>query len=613
MKRIACLLYIFTAGSLFCQYSNNENNRYLQAQSYEQAGYPDKAKDIYEELYNKNPSNFQYFNSLNRIYISLKQYESSAKILEQRLAINPQDINLYGLLGSTYYLMGNEAKAFSTWDNGLKNAPPNQLNYKVIANYAIDRRAFEKAIDYLKEGEKNSDNPFLFSFDLANLYSITMQYKDAAEEYLSIMLKNPGQYQTVQNGLFSFTNKPEALTAAIDVFEHKRDKNNINLSYILASLYIQNKSYDKAYNIFYEIDSKLKSQGLELYKFGQDLYNEAQFELASKVFVNIIDKYPSSPVLSSAKLGYAKSLEANLDSKNNQQVKWKPFSFNTTNDPQKIKEIINDFNEIVKLFPNSEEANEALYRTGNLKFTLLNDFTGAKEIFTKLINEAPNSQFSIKSYEDLGDIYLQEGDLNKSREMFQNLIKSDRIEENDKNYARYKEAKISFYEGDFPAGKELLKNVIQTYKDNNSNNALELALLMNTLVNDSSNLVIFANAELLSEQKKFSQAKDKYLQIAQNNQAFVLQSLAKLRVAEIDLAMDDYDSSINMLIKIEDEKEKNIYSDKALYLQGNIFQYGKKDSVKAIQIYEKLLAEFPNSIYLDDARSSINKLKNKIS
>jgi tetratricopeptide (TPR) repeat protein len=613
MKSIFCLILLFVAGSLFCQYSNNENNRYLQAQSYEQAGYPDKAREIFEELYNKNPSNFQYFNSLNRIYISLKLYESSVKIIEQQLSSNPKDINLYGLLGSTYYLMGNETRAFSEWDNGLKNASPNQLNYKVIANYAIDRRAFEKAIEYLKSGEKSSDNPFLFSFDLANLYSITMQYKEAAEEYVSIMLKNPGQYQTVQNGLFSFTNKPDALAAAIDVFEHKRDKDNINLSYILASLYIQNKSYDKAFDIFSEIDSKLKSNGIELFKFGQDLYNEAQFDLASKVFANIIDKYSSSPVISSAKLGYAKSLEANLDSKNSQQLKWKPFSFNTTNDPQKIKVIINDFNEIAKLFPNSEEAYEALYRVGNLKFTMLNDFTEAKEIFIKLINDAPNSQFAIKSYEDLGDIYLQEGDLSKSREMFQNLIQSNQISDDEKNYARYKEAKISFYEGNFPVGRELLKDVIQTYKDNNSNNALELSLLMNTMVNDSSNLVIFASAELLSEQKKFSQAKDKYLQIAQNNQVFVLQSLAKLRVAEMDMAMDDFDSSIKSLTKIEEEKEKNIYSDKALYLQGNIFQYGKKDSVKAIQIYEKLLAEFPNSIYLDDARSSINKLKNKIS
>jgi outer membrane protein assembly factor BamD (BamD/ComL family) len=70
---------------------------------------------------------------------------------------------------------------------------------------------------------------------------------------------------------------------------------------------------------------------------------------------------------------------------------------------------------------------------------------------------------------------------------------------------------------------------------------------------------------------------------------------------------------MKLLQEIADEKEKNIYSDKALYLEGNIYEFAKKDSSKAIETYESLLAKFPNSIYLDDARESINKLKNKIS
>ena len=213
----------------------------------------------------------------------------------------------------------------------------------------------------------------------------------------------------------------------------------------------------------------------------------------------------------------------------------------------------------------------------------------------------------------MGNIYLQEGNLEKSKEMFQRLIQNNSLPDEEKNYARYKNARISFYEGNFPAGRELLAKIIGNYKDNNSNDALELSLLMNTMVNDSSNLTIFANAELLAEQRKFSQAREQYLIISQNPQAFALQSLAKLRVAEMDIALDNYDSSMKVLQAIADEKEKNIYSDKALYLQGNIYQFAKKDSPKAIETYESLLVKFPNSIYLDDAREAINKLKNKIS
>ena len=613
MLKILCFVLFIASGISYCQYQNDDNNKYLLGENYEQAGYPEKAKDIYESLYRKNPSNIQYLNSLNRIYILLKRYDESVKLLEQKLSNSPQDINLYGLLGSTYYLMGDEAKAFSIWDDGLNKLPQNQIYYKMMANYAMERRAFDKAIDFLKRGKKISDNPLLFAFELANLYSLKMQYKDAAEEYLSIIQKNPEQYQAVQSGIFSYINKVEALQTTIDVFEEKRDADNISLNYLVASLYMQGKMYEKAYVIYSEIDTKLKSRGIELLKFAQDLYNDHDYELSAKVFKDIIDRYPSSPIISGAKLGYAKTLEANLDNEKNDGIDWKPFSFNKAGDPKEVNGIINAYSEIVKIYPNSEPASEAIFRIGNLKYNKLADYEGAKEILNKLIENAPNSKFAIKSYEELGDIYLKEGDLKKSMEMFHKLIQSSNNPEEEKNYAQYKEARISFYGGNFGKGREILNIIIRSYKDNNSNDALELGLLLNTMVNDSSNLVIFAEAELLSEQKKFSQARGKYLIISQNPQAFVLQSLSKLRVAEMDMAMDNYESSMKLLQEVADEKEKNIYSDKALYLQGNIYEFAKKDSLKAIEIYESLLAKFPNSIYLDDARGAINKLKNKIS
>jgi tetratricopeptide (TPR) repeat protein len=584
----------------------------MVGESYEQAGSPDKAKEIFEDLYKRNPYNVQYFTALNRVYVSLKLYDASVKLLNQRMAATPEDINIYGLLGSTLYLSGDENKAFSVWEEGLTKVPPNAMNYRLIANYAIERRAFEKAIDFLKRGKKISDNYIYFSFDLANLYALTMQYKDAAEEYIYIVKKNPEQYQAVQQRILSYVIKVDALKTTIDVFEKNKDNDNINLSYILVSLYMMNKSYDKALDVFTEIDLKLKTQGVELINFAQNLYNEHQFQLASNVYNDIIRKYPSSPVIPSAKLGYAKSLEALLDIENDESDTWKPYTLDITGDPSKVKKVIDAFNEIVKIFPHSEPATEALIRIGSLQATRLNDITGAKKILNSLINDSPNSRFAIKAYEKSGDIYLQEGDLQKSREMFEKIT-SGFFPEEDKNYARYRLGRILFYEGNFPAAREMLLHVVTNYKDDYSNEALETSLLLNTIMNDSSNLVIFASAELLSEQKKFNDARGKYLVISQNQQAFVLQSLAKLRLAEMDIALNNYESSIKLLLAIADEKEKNIYSDKALYLLGNIYQFGKKDSAKAIEAYESLLAKFPNSIYLDDARELINKLKNKLS
>ena len=156
-------------------------------------------------------------------------------------------------------------------------------------------------------------------------------------------------------------------------------------------------------------------------------------------------------------------------------------------------------------------------------------------------------------------------------------------------------------------------SVMGNLKDNIANDAIELSILLNTAKNDSSNLSLYCAAEFLSEQKRFSEAKDLYLQLSQNPQAFVFHSIAKLRAAEMLIATDAYSAAIADLSLIVEEAEKNIYADKALYLQGQIYQYGLKDSLKAVESYESLLAKFPKSLFLDEARQNIIELKKKLS
>src|SRR5690606_41980259 len=72
---------------------------------------------------------------------------------------------------------------------------------------------------------------------------------------------------------------------------------------------------DKAFEVYLEIDKKQNNQGADLYNFANFAYSEKEYELASKVFNEVINKYPNSPIISSAKLGYAKTMEEGLNKK----------------------------------------------------------------------------------------------------------------------------------------------------------------------------------------------------------------------------------------------------------------------------------------------------------
>lgn len=590
------------------------NNKIMLAQSFEQAGDYDKAIILFEEIYSIQPQNYQVFESLNRVYTQSKKYESSIKLIQDKIKSNPKDINLYGMLGTTYYLMGDESKAYDAWEEGIKTQPENQMSYRIIANHTIQRRAFEKAIDYLKRGKSVSQNPELYSYDLANIYSLTMQYKEAAEEYCTLLEIQPTQVSAIENRILTYSNKPGALEQTIEVFENWRRKDNISFNYLLARLYVEAKSFDKAYSIYLKIDEKQQNKGLELYNFAQIVFNEGEYQLAAKVYEDIIKKYPDSPYASQSKLGFAKTSEAILEKETSSaNPNWKPIAETVSVDVIKAKNVINNYLELTNLFPNSEVAFESLFRIGKIYFTKLNDLDEAQKYFERILRDASLSQFAVESSAQLGRLFLMKGDLQKAKENFGKVIANGRASEENRNYANYQTARINLFQGNFEEAKSRLSTVIKNLKDNTANDAIELSLLLNTASSDSSNLLKFGNAEFLTEQKKFPQASDEYEKIASNPNAIILSHICKIRQAEVELAMDSLDKSIGLLEKITDEAEKNIYADKALYLRGKIYHYGKKNYPEAIEIYESLLAKFPNSLYQDDSRNAIIELRNKLS
>lgn len=588
-------------------------NRYMLAQNYEQAGEFQKAKEIYEELYQRQPENFQFFDALNRVYIQLKEYDKSISIIGQKINSNPEDINLYGLLGKTHYLNNDERKAFEIWDDALKKSRDNPASFRTMANYAIERRAFDKAIEYLNKGKEISDDNRIFSFDLANIYTLTMRYKDAAREYCSLINAHPNQYQLIESRILSYINKPEALDQTIEIVEEYNKNDIVQFNYLHARLLMEKNELNKAFEIYLEIDSKQNNQGADLYNFANFAYMEKEYELASKVFNEVIKRYPNSPVISSAKLGYAKTMEQALNKKYSEyDDSWKPIYKPPEILSDDIEKVVFAYNELIELYPHTEVAGEALLRIGEIYLNKKEDLSSAEKYFNRLINDYRNSHFIFDAYTGLAEINIINDDLNLAEQNLSDIIGNGRAAEEQKNLARFELAKVKFYSGDFSSAREYLNGVFNNLKDNIANDAIELSLLMNTNMNDSSNLFVYAEAEKLVRQGRHAEASALFNEIASDQQGFMLQHRAKLKEAEIDLTMGKNEESISLLLEISSEKERNIYADRAMFLLGRIYQYGLKDDIKASEMYENLLAKFPNSLYLDEAREEIIKIREKV-
>jgi len=588
------------------------DQKFALAQSYEQAGDFDSATKLYEELYTSDPSNSQYVEALYRVYLQKKNYAAAVNILEERVKQNPADVNSFGMLGSAYYLMGNEEKAFETWEKPFKNGNINPILYRVIAQYAVEQRAFDKAIEFYEKGKEASSDKILFSYNLIQLYSLTMQFEKAAKEYCFILSSDPSQLQAVEQRVFENINRPGALDATLKVIENCADKNIMSFSYLLAKLYVEKKSYDKAYETYLYIDEKQSSQGRDLYNFAQQMFSEKQYKLSSEVYENITERYPDSPIISLAKLGYARSLEATLLEEYKKSLPlWKPYFPLKKYQSEETQKVLNSFNEITNLYTHSEPAYESLLRTANINFYLLNNYEDARSLLNIIVKEAPLSKSAAEAYLELGNIALMQGNLDEAEKNYSAISSLAIAGEEEKATATYKLARVKLYQENFDEARRLLSRVLTNLKDNSANDALELSLLLNPQMSDSSNLVTFAQAEFLTEQNKFEDAAVNYKKLYDNKQAFVLHAFSGIRCGEMMIAVDNYPEAISVLDSISSEGEKNIYADKAVYLLGKIQQFGIKNYTKAQEYYQKLLADFPKSIYLDDARAQILLLQNK--
>ncbi len=599
------ILLLIMAPLVFSQ--TNLSNKYRLAKTYEQNGELQKAKSIYEELVAAQPLNNQYSNSLNEVYMKLKEYENSIEFLTKRISNNPNDVSLYGMLGSTYFRMGNSEKAVETWDKGVTINKKSMISYSIISNFAIQNRAFEYAIKYLNEGKDKAPNPTQFSYQLAQIYSVSMDFKNAAEEYCQVLISQPKQLEYVKRRMQSYISAPSALEQSIDVV--KNYSNNNSIQELLVFLHIWNNQFDDAYKLVVDLDNKQQKNGILVYNFANDAFRSNEFASSTKAYKYIMNNYPNSPLLISSQIGYAKTLEAELDVKLNNAQDWKPIKSVDTTGSFNYYPILQTYNKILQKIKGTEAVNEVLYRMGAIKFYRFNNLDEASKDFSKILKNSSLSQFYGIANLRLADIAIQKGELEKSKKHLVNSFSSIKTPKEIKSEAKYKLALIQFWNSQFDRSLKTISDINKDLSNNNANDAIELSIIIKMGKRDSLNLVKFAKADLLIWQKKFSDAEKIFRDLSEEENFFLLNNISQFKYAEILIAQNNYPIAIEILKELSEKEKLNIFADKSLFLLAQVYEFGISDRKTAKSIYENLLANFPNSLYLDETRESIKRLK----
>ncbi len=586
------------------------DEQYMRALNYEQNNEPEKAKDIYLDMFKTQPGDINSFTALNRIYVRLKEFDSSIRIIEERLINSPADNNLYGMLGSTYYAKGETEKAFNIWDKGIALQPKSIVPYRTICSYAIQNKAFEKAIEYYLRGEAALQKKSLFLNEIFNLYNVLFKFDESAKTLCEALLIQPEYIGIGKSAMYAYMSRTDVHDKFIEAASKYLAKTGKGVfKELLAFIYQLKGESQKAFELIKELDESNKTNGNSVFNFAHECFSNRNYQASSMAFKHIIDNYPKGHYIMQARIFYPQTLELMLGEKTNLYTGWKIYSLPDTADRGEYETIIKFYEENIKLYPQPDIKSEALLRMGTILKEMLLKNESAEKTFNEIVQSGINSPYLIASYEKLAELNFLKNNFREAEKFCNNIIQASFADSLSKRKAHFLLGKSCYWQGNYKMALEHFGDISYDFSNDLSNDAIEISAIINSSKKDSLLLLDYAKADFLIFRKNYGPALELLKKTAQSDN-LILNEGAKYRWAMVLLALNRAPEGLKILEEIYSRSNSN-YADNAYFSAGNIYYYELNDFRSAKEKFEKLLEVLPGSILADKAREMLNIIKNK--
>ena len=586
------------------------------AQSFEQAGEWDRAATLYESLLETQPENFVVLEGLRRAYTELKQYDKAVDLIRRQLVGKPADENLLSILGGLYDLSGEPQVADSIWHVVIRKDVKNPNLYRLIAAQLIEHRQYDKAISLYLEGREATKNQALYMEELASLYGALHQFESATHEFVKILRTNPQQVTYIQSRLSSFTGQEEGRLAALNVFraEIARFPDEVPLHAVLGWLSMEGKQFDAALDQYRIIDRLTKANGFEIFQFAQRAAQEHANQTAAKAFREVVEGRAPQNILAYARFGYARAIEE-LSVGNDTLASVTGQVLPTVGRGTAVSETQPTFQGALTLYeslisdqPNTETAMQALYRIGTIRFSRFFDLNGALAAFDRIRTMPFSSNLIYEATLSMAEVQTARNDLGKAREEYIRLVKNSPDQYRDRILFRL--AELDYFEGQFDSATVLLQRISSNAANDLTNDALQLLYFVQENKGaGQAALTEFAAADLLVRQRKYSEALAHFQSVALHYPGTSLVDDATMRSGEMNLLLNRVEDALVVFRKVAIDMPTSILRDQAQMRIGQVYENRLKNKQKAIEAYEEILANFPTSLFVEEARKRIRLLR----
>ena len=574
----------------------------LAIQYYEQKQF-EKANIYFDELFNKSAENWfsYYYKSL----LAIKDYSKAEKITKKFLKEDKNNTFLYVRLGQIYKLQNNEKKEKEFYDKAIKDLiafPPYVQN---LATAFVEVGQYNYALDSYKKG-RNATPEYPYYFERAEVFKAmndlkaminelldAIDFKESDIQLVKINLQNSLGYNEETGGFKNPLLKEE--------LQKRIQKNPDKIAFIefLIFVQLQQKDFYGAFIQSKSLDKRLNEDGQRMYELAKLFVTNKQWSVSKQCFDYIILKGPSNLFFDAATID---------------KLSVEFLSLTESSLTQR--------EAFISLEVNLLKANEK-YKNSYLSSGLIKDIASLKAYYLDksseaiilledyLLNNSLEIQLKAELKLMLADIYLISGEIWEASLLYSQVEKDFKYEAIGQE-AKFRNAKLSFYAGDFAWAKsqaDVLKGATTKLI---SNDALDLSLIISDAIAVDTNeapLKLFACADLMIRQHKYEEAIVKMDSINLLYSSNTLGDDIYFKKAQIYMIQKKYKDVESMYKNILEYYPNELYADDAQFKLGELYEYYLSDKEKAKQIYQELLLNFSGSTYAVDARMRYRELR----
>jgi len=601
--RFFLLLLPLLTLTAFAQRNEDSSSDERLANQYMREGEFEKAVLLYEELFEKDPSPVIYNNYLQCL-IELDEFSSAERIVEQQIRDNPGRWRFQVDLGYVYDKANDNRKLRRHFDGLIRSLTSHPQAINDLANAFIFRDYYDRALETYQQGRSMLGNSYPFNIQIAAIYSRWGEHDKMMKEYIDLISLDDSYLESIQGLLQDELNndpdlrKSDALRKVL-LERSQGDASRTIYPEMLLWLSLQQKDFRMALRQARVLDRRMGQEGQLVIEVAKLSAVNNEFDISRERFQYIINLGDLNPFYLEARVGLL-------------NAKYRQATTGYGIDYDLLKEVESEYYHAIDEMGLQARTVTLIRNLANLKAFYLNDTREASELLRNVI-DLPNVSNRIKAEcrIELADILLLQGDLWDAHLLYAQVDKTFR-DDPLAHEARFKNARLSFYMGEFNWAKAQLDVIKAATSRLIANDAMALSLLIqDNLENDGSSapLEMFARAEMHVFMNNFDQALDVLDSLQQKFPSLQIIDNVLMSKAEIKIRTGSYHDADDILSGITELYSDGLLASQALFMRAQLYEdvFNKKD--EAMRLYQQLIVDYPGSIYTISARNRFRYLR----